>query len=185
MRVAVSSSHICSALCDELLPSQGEDTSYSSPPPAWEAVLHEVQCECFPQAAALHELLQPGSLPWGTVLQEQTVSAWVPCRVTSPASKPASKWGLPQTAGGYLLTVDLLGLQGESLPRHGLHHRLQGNSCSDIWSTFSPSFSTGLGVCRAVSVTYSHFSLWLQLHMLRFFFPPFLVCYPISTYHCH
>lgn len=34
-----------------------------------------------------------------------------------------------------------------------------------------PSFSTGLGVCGAVSVTYSHFSLWVQLHMLRFFFP--------------
>ena len=47
-------------------------------------------------------------------------------------------------------TVDLRGLQGDSLPHHGLHHRLQGNLCSGAWS-ISPSSFPDLGVCRAVS----------------------------------
>ncbi|KAK4830119.1 hypothetical protein QYF61_008546, partial [Mycteria americana] len=41
-------------------------------------------------------------------------------------------------------TVDLHGLQGDSLPHHGLHHGLQGNLCSGAWSTSSPSFFTDL-----------------------------------------
>jgi len=49
-------------------------------------------------------------------------------------------------------TVDLNGLQGDSLSHHDLLHRLQGNICSGIWGT-SPSFCTDLGVCRAVSLT--------------------------------
>ncbi|KAK4826200.1 hypothetical protein QYF61_006144 [Mycteria americana] len=68
-------------------------------------------------------------------------------------------------------TINLHGLQGDSLPHHGLHHGLQGNLCSGAWSTSSPSFFTGLGVCRVVSLTYSHSSLQLQLHR---FFPPLL-----------
>ncbi|CAM9176874.1 unnamed protein product, partial [Bubo scandiacus] len=44
------------------------------------------------------------------------------------------------------------------LPHHGLPHRLQGNLCSGPWSTSCPSF-TGLGVCRTVSLRYSHSSL--------------------------
>ncbi|KAK4810770.1 hypothetical protein QYF61_007744, partial [Mycteria americana] len=39
-------------------------------------------------------------------------------------------------------TVDLHGLQGDSLPHHGLHHGLQGNLCSSAWNTSSPSFFT-------------------------------------------
>jgi len=35
-------------------------------------------------------------------------------------------------------TVDLHGLQGQSLPHHGLLHGLQGNLCSSAWSTSSP-----------------------------------------------
>jgi len=59
-----------------------------------ETALHKLlQCESFPQAAACHRLPQCGSLPWGTVLQEQATPAWVPHRVTSPASKPAPVWG--------------------------------------------------------------------------------------------
>jgi len=35
-------------------------------------------------------------------------------------------------------TMDLHGLQEDSLPHHGLLHRLQGNLCSGTWSTFLP-----------------------------------------------
>ena len=57
--------------------------------------------------------------------------------------------------------VNLHGLQGDNLPHHGLHHRLQGkkNFCSSVWSTSSPSFFTDLGVCRVFSLTSSHSSL--------------------------
>ncbi|KAK4820738.1 hypothetical protein QYF61_004419 [Mycteria americana] len=67
-------------------------------------------------------------------------------------------------------TMDLHGLQGDSLPHHGLHQGLQGNLCSGAWSTLSPSFFADLGVYRVVSLTYPQSSLWLQLQ----FFPPFL-----------
>jgi len=57
-------------------------------------------------------------------------------------------------------TVNLHGLQGDSLPHHGLHHRLQGKSlCSGACSTSSPSFFTALGICRVASLTWSHSSL--------------------------
>jgi len=57
-------------------------------------------------------------------------------------------------------TVDLHGLQGDSLPHHGLHHEMQGKTlCSGVLSTSSPSFFTDSGVCRVVSLTSSHSSL--------------------------
>jgi len=40
---------------------------------------------------------------------------------------------------GICSTMDLHGLQGNSLPHHGLLHGLQGNLCSSVWSTSSPS----------------------------------------------
>ncbi|XP_049649848.1 uncharacterized protein LOC126035355 [Accipiter gentilis] len=68
-------------------------------------------------------------------------------------------------------TVDLPGLQGDSLPHHGLHHRLQGNLRSSAWSISSPSFFTDLGVRRLVSLTCSHSSLrQLFLPVPTFFF---------------
>jgi len=54
--------------------------------------------------------------------------------------------------------TDLHGLQGHSLPHHGLQHGLQGNLCSGAWSTSSPSF-IDLAVCRVVSLISSVFSL--------------------------
>jgi len=125
----------------------------------------------------LHELLQRKSFPRATVLQEQTAPAWVPHGVTSPASRPAPAWALhgvtasfthsPAPAWGpfhgllmdLCSTVDLHGLQGDSLPHHGLLHGLQGNLCSSTWSTSSSSFFTDLGVCRIVSLTSSQSSL--------------------------
>ncbi|KAK4821773.1 hypothetical protein QYF61_000834 [Mycteria americana] len=41
-------------------------------------------------------------------------------------------------------TINLHGLQRDSLLHHGLHHGLQGNLCYGTWSTSSPSFFTGL-----------------------------------------
>jgi len=81
--------------------------------------------------------------------------------------------GVPST--GCRSTVDLHGLQGNNLPHHGLHHKLQGKIlCSGIWSTSSPSFFTDLGVCRVVSFTSSHSSL-LNCHFpTELFFLPFL-----------
>jgi len=187
MGVVVSSSHVVSAapssLMAGLLTLCPCSTVGSHP---WEAVLHE--------------LLQHGSFSRGAVLQEQAAPAWIPCGITSPASKPAPAWaslstgparrllqrGLPMGSqtplGIHLLqcgvlhglqvdicsTVDLHGLQGDSLPHHGLLHRLQGNLCSGTWSTSSTSFFTG--VCRVVSLSYSHSSLCLLL-CSRLYFP--------------
>jgi len=66
-------------------------------------------------------------------------------------------------------TMDLHGLQSDSLPYHGLLHRLQGNLCSRAWSTSSPSFFTDLGVCGVVSLT-SHSSLSTAVKLHRFIF---------------
>ncbi|XP_049649849.1 uncharacterized protein LOC126035356 [Accipiter gentilis] len=54
-------------------------------------------------------------------------------------------------------TVDLPGLQGDSLPHQGLHHGLQGNLRSGAWSISSPSFFTDLVITR----------YFLPLHLLR------------------
>jgi len=52
-------------------------------------------------------------------------------------------------------TMELHGLQGDSLRHHGFHHGVQGNLCSGAWSTSFPpaSFFTDHGVCRVVSFT--------------------------------
>ena len=122
MRVAVTASHVVSAAPSSsggglltLFPC----SSVGSLPQ--ETVLCKLlQRGSFPQAAVLHEVLQRGSLPRAAVLQAQTAPAWVPCGVTSPASKPtparashrvtgffrhppAPVWGPPRTAGGDLL----------------------------------------------------------------------------------
>ncbi|PKU27356.1 hypothetical protein llap_22340 [Limosa lapponica baueri] len=69
-------------------------------------------------------------------------------------------------------TVNLHGLQGDSLPHYDLHHRLQGNLCFDVWSTSSPCFFfTNLGVCRVVSLTYSHSSLPAAVAVAQKLFP--------------
>lgn len=56
-------------------------------------------------------------------------------------------------------TISLHGLQGDNLPRHGLHHSLQENLSSGTRSTFSASFFTDLGVCWVVPLPFSRFSL--------------------------
>jgi len=78
-------------------------------------------------------------------------------------------------------TMDLHGLQGHSLPHHGLPHGLEGNLCSGTWSTSSPSF-TDLGVCRVVTLRYSNYSLWLQIAVMQVF-SPFLNMLSQRRYH--
>jgi len=68
--------------------------------------------------------------------------------------------------------VDLHGLEGDSLPHHGLHHRLQGNLCSGAWSIASLSFFTDLGIYRVLSLTYSHYSIPLYFFsVLKYVIP--------------
>ena len=127
-----------------------------------------------------HRLLQRGSLPQGHKSCQQTCSSVGSSlqRSTDPA-RSLLQHGLPTGSqpplGTHLLwcgvlpglqveicsTVDLPGLQGDSLPHQGLPHGLQGNLCSGAWSISSPSFFTDLGVCRAVSLMLSQSSLWL------------------------
>jgi len=96
---------------------------------SWATVLHKLlQRESFPWAAALHKLPQHGSFPWGAVLQEQAAPAWVPYRVTSPATKPALVWALlsigPQVLAGSCSSAG--SPQGHSL--------LQASPCSGMGS---------------------------------------------------
>jgi len=72
-----------------------------------------LQSESLLRATDLNELFQHGSFPWGAVLQEQAAPAWVPCGVTSPASKPAPVWA----------SVSLLGHRSwqEPAPARELH----------------------------------------------------------------
>jgi len=87
------------------------------------------------------------------------------------------RWcSLPWATGGYLLHCGLRGLQGNSLPHHGLHHELPGKTlCSIILNIFSPSFFTDLGVCSVVSLTSSHSSLSTAIFSPRICFGFFSV----------
>lgn len=114
--------------------------------------------------------------------------SWVPCtKSQSCVSKPGLargqlQCGLPKQLqpllGIYLL--HLPGLQGDSLPCHGLHLGLQGNLCSRAQSTSCPSFCNDLGVCRVVHLTSLHVLLHLQVS--RYFFPLLI---RLSQRHCH
>lgn len=97
----------------------------------------------------------------------------------NPCQGPASSRHVsaPQVAGGSLLTMDFHGLQRDILLHHGLHHGLQGNPCSSMWSTTFPSFVTGLGVCTCFSLiftllSYSHSSLLCCSLLWSSSFPP-------------
>ena len=136
-----------------------------------------------------HRLLQLGSPTGSQVLPENLFQrgllspwvyrsclepgpAWASHGVTASFGNPLLRCGvLPGLQVEICSTVDLPGLQGDSLPHRGLPHGLQGNLCSSAWSTSSPSFCTDLGVCRVVSLTCSHSSLWLQFLLSSNFFP--------------
>lgn len=122
----------------------------------WKTVLRELLYHgSFPQAVVLHKLLQHRSFPQGPVIQKQTAPAWVTHGVTDPARKPSPAWtplhGVDSPVRSLLQlrlcmdcrldicsTVDFHGMQENNLCHPGLHHRLQGNLCSGIWTTSSP-----------------------------------------------
>ena len=157
------------------------------------AVLHKLlQRGSYPQGAVLQEQTAPAWVPHGvTSPASKPAPAWPPLSTgprghgsTGPA-RSLLQHGLPtgsqHPSGIHLLrrgvlhglqvdicsTVDLHGLQGDSLPHHGLHHGCRGISAPAPGAsppTSSPSFFTDFGVCGVVSLTYSQSSLWLLLH---------------------
>ena len=100
-------------------------------------------------------LLQHGSPVGPQVLLEKTCSSVDSSPQATGPARSLLQHGLPTGSqpplGIHLLqhgvlhrlqvdicsTVNLHGLQGDSLPHHGLHHGLQGNLCSGAWSTSS------------------------------------------------
>jgi len=110
-----------------------------------ETVLHELlQCGSLPQGVVLWEQTVPAWVPCGvTSPTSKPAPAWAPLS-TGPA-RSLLQHGLPvasQPSSGIPLlwcglfhglqmdicsTVDLHGLQGDSLPHHGLLHGLQGS----------------------------------------------------------
>jgi len=114
---------------------------------------------------------------------QEPAPAWAPHRVTASFKHPpAPVWDpFHRLRVDIYSTVDLHGLQGDSVPRHGLHHKLQGTTlCS---GTSSPSFFTDLGVCRVLSLTSSHSSLFTAVSPQFFFFFPFLTMLSQRRYH--
>jgi len=157
------------------------------------AALHELpQRGSFPWGAVLQEQAASAWVPHGvTYSTSKSAPAWVslssrvhrlwqePAPVRAPHGVAASFRHTSGPAWGLFLrlqveicsTVDFHGLQGASLPQHGLHSGMQGKKiCFSIWSTSSPSFFTDLGVCRVVSFTSSHSSL-LTATSPQFFSP--------------
>jgi len=158
--VGVGSSHIVSAVPSSL---------HSSPAPAW-GPTHGLQFSTnFSKLESFrNRLLQRGSptgsqaLPANLLLSPQVRRSWQePAPAQAPHGVTASFRHPPAPAWcpfhglqvKICSTVHLPGLQGDNLPHYGLLCGLQGNLCSDHWTTSSPSFFTDLGVCRVVSVT--------------------------------
>ncbi|KAK4829526.1 hypothetical protein QYF61_005165 [Mycteria americana] len=130
----------------------------------WAAVLHKLlQRGSLPRGAVLQEQTAPAWVPRGvTSPASKTAPVWAPLS-TGPARNLLQhrlSTGSQPPSGIHLLwcgalhglqvdicsTINLHGLQGDSLPQHGLHHGLQGNLCSGARSTSSPSFFANLGV---------------------------------------
>lgn len=68
----------------------------------------------------------------------------------SSHQEPSASWALCRLQHCGVLH----GLQGNSLPHHNLHHRVQENVCASSYST--SSLSIYHGVSRAVSLPYSY-----------------------------
>jgi len=162
MGFAVSSSHIISA---------APSSSHSSPVPAWDpshGTQSSVNFSNMSPSYGLQFFMNCSSV--GPFHGVQSFGTWLLQRwsSTGPASSLLQRGlstGSQHHLGIHLLlcgvlrgrqvdvcsTVDLHGLQGDSLPHHGLLHGPPGKLCSGACSTSSPSFLTDLGVCRVVS----------------------------------
>jgi len=162
----------------------------------WAAALHELpQHGSLPQGAVLQEQAAPAWVPHGvTSPANKPAPAWAPLSIgpqvlAGACPSTGSPWGhsflqastcfgvgsLPWATGGYLL-------------HHGPPMDCRGTTClTMVFSTSCkgrisaptsrapppPSFFTDLGVCRVVSFTSSHSSLYTAVSSL-FFFLPFL-----------
>lgn len=116
----------------------------------------------------LNWLLQGVLFPRTAASQEQTALAWAPCRFNkscqiSWSCMSSSSWATAPTRS--LLLHGLYGLQhcgalhwlqGSSLPHHNLCHTVQENVYANSYSASSLFFFIYHGVCRAVSLPYSH-----------------------------
>jgi len=173
MGFAVSSAHV-----DSAAPS----SSHSALAPAWAlptgdspprtAPVWVLPMGCSPSGTGCssvgpprgHKPCQQTCSTVGSSLHEATGPArsLLQCGLPTGSHPPAPAWGHPWAAGRDLLHREPPWAAGHSLPHQGLLHGLQGNLCPDAWSTSTPSFCTDLGVCRAVSLTSSHFSLLLE-----------------------
>lgn len=145
-------------LCPVFLPPQGEDSSQSAPASAWGASHRRQSSMNFSSMSPSHRCSHTGA----------DCSSVGPCRVTGPASSPATAQPPLSTAPARILLP-----KGSQSPL-GIHllwcgvlpkflvglwypvdlHGLLGNLCSCIWSTACPTFFSDFGVCRAVSLTY-------------------------------
>jgi len=111
----------------------------------WAAALHELpQRGSFPWGAVLQEQAAPAWVPtgsqalpanlllspWGHRSWQEPAPAQAPRRVTASfRHPPAPAWGpFHGLQVEICSTMDLHGLQGDSLPHHGLLHGLQGQT---------------------------------------------------------
>jgi len=147
-------------------PPHQEDSSHSSPFPAWGPSHGRQSSMNLPKVSPSRRvqffrntLLQHGSPKGSQVLPANLFQHRLPL-VSQPLLDIHLLWCgvLHGLQVEICSTMDLHGLQGHSLPHHGLFHGLQGNLCSSTWSTSSASFFTDLGVCRVISLMHSHSS---------------------------
>ena len=196
MGTGVSSSHFVSAV-----PS----SSHSSPAPAWDPTqgrqfstnftsvspFHRVQyfINCSSVSPAGSQVLPANLLQCGFLslsLSLSTGSQVLPGTCSSTGFPWGHRLIWASTCSGMVSSVGCrwisaplwtsMGWQGDSLPYHGLLHRLHGNFCSSTWSTSSPSFCTDLGVCRVDSHTVSLLSPAANalVHLEEVYFFPLL-----------
>ena len=176
MGVAVSSSHIVSA---------SPSSSHSSPAPVWGTSQRRqfftwvlpMGCSSSqtPPVWVRHGATSPASKP-APVWASLSVGPQVLPGACSSASCPQGHsllWASTCSSVGSSMDCSGSLLHGEPPCAAGrqpaLLQGLQGNLCSGAWSTSSPSFFTDLVVCRVVSLTSAHSSLWLQVVYQVFF----------------
>jgi len=132
------------------------------------------------QCGVFHGVTSPASKagrcglisPRGHRSWQEPAPVWPPHGVTASFGHPPAPVCGPQwAAGGDLLHHGPPWAAGEQSASPGSSARAAGESLLWCLEHLLPSFCTDLGVCRVVSLAYSHSSLQLQLLLLRVFFP--------------
>lgn len=201
-RAVVTSSHVCCCfLLRERTPHTPPLLQHGTPPtgdsPLWTSQMGVLPMGCSSQTAPVwvssHGVSPSGTtcsskgLPWGDKSYQGACSSL--CKTTgtdrsllqhrSPIGSQPS-WGILllqcDVLHGYswIWTSPWASMAAEAqLPHCGLPHRLQGNICL--------SFSTDLGICRVISLLYSHSSPLAAVAL-----PCFFIFNTLSQrcYHC-